>query len=152
MSLVERLSGPPNCHLSEALLVQLTRCEVFKNACKNTPQQEASELRKELLRVSENFVLDSFMGFAPLLAQPRVIAAGALAIATRYIRREMAIPELCGLLNNADASLPAEKVRHVVDEILNVFRTKSLAGSATAAGGAAALAGAAGAARGLGAG
>jgi len=110
--------------LAEPLLVELTICDVFRSACKAPPQQEASALRQKLLEVAERFTLDSFMGFAPLLAQPRVVAAGALCIATRFIRREMATPELCRLLSLADSSLDAAEVKHVVEEILNVFRTK----------------------------
>jgi len=111
--------------LAEALLVQLTRCKEFCSACKGMPQQEAHALRVELIRVAQSFLLDSFMGFAPLLGRPRLVAAGALAIATRYIRREMPTSELCRLLHMADASLAETDVRHVVDEILQVFRTKS---------------------------
>lgn len=125
----------PLAGLTEALLVQLTCCRVFIAACRGQPQQEAQALRQELLRVAERFVLDSFMGFAPLLAHPRVVAAGALAIATKYMRREMNSAELCRLLAAADATLVETDVKRVVDEILNVFRSKHHAG---AAGGAAA--------------
>lgn len=119
--------------LTEKLVVQLTLCEAFKKACKGPPQEEANALRGELPKVAERFMMDSFMGFAPLLAEPKVLAAGALAMATRYIRREMAIEMLCHLLNKADQALPETEVKHVVDEILNVFRTKANASGAAAA-------------------
>lgn len=112
--------------LAERLLVALTRSEAFKKACgKGPPIQEAHALKQELLKVAERFTFDSFMGLAPLLAPPRVIAAGALAIATRYIRREMVLTELLKLLESADGSLNEADMKSVIDEILNVFRTKN---------------------------
>lgn len=125
--------------LSERLLVALTQSNAFKSACDGKPPiQEAQALRPELLRVAERFTHDSFMGLAPLLAPPRFIAAGALAIATRYIRREMVMPELLKLLHAADSSLNEREMKHVIEEILNVFRTKSARDSPATAGPAAA--------------
>jgi len=121
--------------LSEHLLVALTQSDAFKSACAGKPPiQEAQALRPELLRVAERFTHDSFMGLAPLLAPPRFIAAGALAIATRYIRREMVMSELLKLLHTADNSLNEKEMKHVIEEILNVFRTKSARDKRSAAG------------------
>jgi len=121
--------------LSEHLLVALTQSGAFKSACAGKPPtEEAQSLRPELLRVAERFTHDSFMGLAPLLAPPRFIAAGALAIATRYIRREMVMSELLKLLHTADNSLNEKEMKHVIEEILNVFRTKSARDSRSTAG------------------
>merc|ERR1740121_1447088 len=123
--------------LTEALLDQLTRCSSFCNACtKGAPVAEAKTLHSQLLSIAERFLLDSFMGFAPVLSSPKVIAAAALAIATRFVRRELSTSELCRLLPLADDTLDETDVKHVVDEILGVFRTKNRAQASGAAPGA----------------
>jgi len=114
--------------LTEKLLAALvSHSEAFRKACAGRPPTtEADGMRQELVRIAERFTFDSFMGLAPLLAPPRFVAAGALAIATRYMRREMVMSELLQLLAYGDSSLGKEEMKHVIDEILNVFRTKNI--------------------------
>merc|ERR1712107_308028 len=113
--------------LPDGLLARLTMSPTFKGGCGQgkQPMAEATVLRPKLLQVAGNFTHDAFMGLAPLLVPPRVIAAGALAVAVRYVRREMTLPELCRLLEAADSSLAQPQVFQAIEEIFNVYRTKS---------------------------
>eukprot|EP00931_Biecheleriopsis_adriatica_P039343 TRINITY_DN22501_c0_g1_i2.p1 TRINITY_DN22501_c0_g1~~TRINITY_DN22501_c0_g1_i2.p1 ORF type:complete len:413 (-),score=107.49 TRINITY_DN22501_c0_g1_i2:8-1246(-) len=114
--------------LARSLLVVLSNNETFKAACKGKPAvQEASNLQQEILTTAERFTMDSFMGIAPLLAKPKVLAAGAIVLTTKYCRREMQLPELIKLMNELDDGLQADEVKRVIEEIMNVFRTKAVA-------------------------
>jgi hypothetical protein len=111
--------------LSEHLLAGLTRNTTFQRVCAGKPLlQEANALEPELLRVAERFTLDSFMGLAPLMAPPRLVAAASLAIATRFTRRELAMGDLTHILVSADHSFNEKELKTVIEEVLNVFRTK----------------------------
>lgn len=114
--------------LTEKLLAALAaHSKTFQKACAGRPPTtEADAMRQKLLHLAERLTFDSFMGLAPLLAPPRFIAAGALAVATRYLRREMVMSELLQLLAAGDSSLGKEDMKHVIEEILNVFRTKTI--------------------------
>jgi len=117
---LEELAG-----LSDHFLAGLTHNAIFQRLCAGKPPvQEANALRPELLRVAERFTLDSFMGLAPLMAPPRLVAAASLAIATRFTRRQLAMRDLTLILVSADRSFNEQELKAVIDEILNVFRTK----------------------------
>merc|ERR1719329_339477 len=108
--------------LADRMLTRLTLSQAFKDACSTgQPQAEAKALRPRLLQVAANFMRDAFMGLAPLVATPRVIAAGALAVAVRYARREMSFNELCALHEQADKNITQQQVKLAIEEIMNVF-------------------------------
>lgn len=112
--------------LSERLLVKLAQSSTFVRVCGGKhPVAEANAMKPKLLQTAQSFANDSFCGFAPLLVPPRVLAAGALVVAVRYIKREITMDELYGLLEAADGSLDRPQLERAVDEIFHVYRTKS---------------------------
>jgi len=114
--------------LASKLLVCLSQHEAFKKQCGNRPATEvASNLKQEVLQTAERFTMDCFMGVAPLLAPPKVVAAGAVVLTTKYLRREMQMPELIKMMHSLDEGLASEDIKKVIEEIMNVFRTKSQA-------------------------
>lgn len=129
--------------LADRLLARLAMSTKFREACAGRqPVVEANALKPKLVQVAKSFMNDAFMGLGPLLVPPRVIAAGALAVAVRYVRREFDQDELHKLLEAVDRSLAQPQVKTATDEIFNVYRTKNglqaAAAAAKPAGGAAA--------------
>eukprot|EP00929_Paragymnodinium_shiwhaense_P103227 TRINITY_DN66564_c0_g1_i1.p1 TRINITY_DN66564_c0_g1~~TRINITY_DN66564_c0_g1_i1.p1 ORF type:complete len:450 (-),score=67.55 TRINITY_DN66564_c0_g1_i1:177-1526(-) len=124
--LVVRIDATDLDKMMEGLLCRVTNSEAFKTACKGRPPGvDANALRPNLLTISVNFFLDASMGFSPLLFPPRVIGAGALAFGLRYLRREMSFGELAGHLEAADGTVEKGEVESAIQEIMNVFRTKT---------------------------
>lgn len=115
--------------LAGNLLVRLSQHDAFRNACTAAGKvavQEANNLKKEILQTAERFTMDCFMGVAPLIAPPRVVAAGAVVLTTKYLRREMQMPDLISMMHAYDEALKEVDVRNVIEEIMNVFKTKAM--------------------------
>lgn len=115
--------------LATNLLVRLSQHDAFRNACTAAGKvavQEANDLKKGILDTAERFTMDCFMGVAPLIAPPRVVAAGAVVLTTKYLRREMQMPDLISMMHAHDEALKEVDVRNVIEEIMNVFKTKAM--------------------------
>jgi len=112
--------------MADQLLARLAVSATFREACvSRQPVEEANNLKPKLLQVAKSFMQDAYMGLGPLRVQPRVVAAGALAVAVRYIRREMNADDVARLLELVDVSLEKIPVGIATDEIFNVYKAKN---------------------------
>lgn len=120
--------------LVEKTLVKLS-CEsqTFKKECGDkSPVAEAQNLRAGIVRSSRQFLGDSFMGLLPLRFSRRCASWSAILFALRYAVRKIPMPELLGIMEQANADdgihrITRESCEAGFQEIITVFKIKSQA-------------------------